>query len=135
MSVRSVFGPVEFSILWDGDLADMPGWRLASHAASEHIPGSPHTDTFLMGTGVLVRQFSILCPTKTHYWNLLQMVQHTGELLVPAAMNELPFPEELWFGSLMCRIPAVTLMDMGDVRVWNDGAVRAAPTFQRDGLA
>jgi hypothetical protein len=125
---------VEFSILWDGDLASMPGWEQPSQSAGYHIPGSDTNIIFLMGMGELRRSFRVLCPSKTAYAHLAGLQQYEGTLRVPAVMNELDIATEVdYSGQLVADIPDVVLEGLGGVRVYTDGTVEATAAFWRGG--
>lgn len=127
-------GFVEFSILWDGDLANMPGWDQANQSAGYHVPGSNTNIVFLMGQGALTRAFSVLCPTKKAYAQLAALQQYEGTLRVAAAMNELDVAVERDFsGDLVADIPNVVLLELTRARVWIDGAIEAQASFWRSG--
>jgi hypothetical protein len=135
---HSAFGDVEFNILWDGDLANMPGWEQESFASTVHIPGSNRNVTFLLGNGPYTRTFEVLCDTQSHYTNL-KLMRHTEAILrVPAAMNDLDDTgvEEInYFGSAYAEISDVLLVGLSAARVWVDGQRSAFATFQRDEVA
>jgi hypothetical protein len=125
---------VEFAILWDGDLASMPGWEQPSQSAGYHIPGSDTNIIFLMGMGELRRSFRVLCPSKTAYAHLAGLQQYEGTLRVPAVMNELDIATEVdYSGQLVADIPDVVLEGLGGVRVYTDGTVEASAAFWRGG--
>jgi hypothetical protein len=125
---------VEFAILWDGDLASMPGWEQPSQSAGYHIPGSDTNIIFLMGMGELRRSFRVLCPSKTAYAHLAGLQQYEGTLRVPAVMNELDIATEVdYSGQLVADIPDVVLEGLGGVRVYTDGTVEATAAFWRGG--
>lgn len=123
---------VEFSILWDGDLANMPGWSQSAQTAEYHIPGSDTNILFLLGKGPLTRGFTVLCETKADYARLAALQQVQGTLRVPAAMNELDIATERDIsGDVVADIPSVVLLSLTDPRVWVDGAVQALAAFWR----
>lgn len=125
---------VEFSILWDGDIASMPGWDQMNQSAPNHIPGSNTNIVFLMGHGALTRSFSVLCPTRKAYAQLAALQQYEGTLRVPALMNELDIATEVdYSGQLVADIPSVVLLELTYARVWTDGAVSAQAMFWRGG--
>jgi len=125
---------VEFAILWDGNLADMPGWDQANKSSSSPIPGGNRNLIFLMGLGELTRSFRVLCPTKTAYAQLARLQQAQGTLRVPAAMNELDIATEVdYSGTVVADIPDVVLLALTGARVWTDGAVEAQAAFWREG--
>lgn len=130
--IRSMaaFGLAEIRILWDGGLANMPGWEQQSYTNSVHIPGSNITETFLLGVGDLTRTFTVECETPQHYRNLQALVQAEATLRVPAAMNELAAREVDYFGQLYAEIDDVVLLGLSAVSVWADGSVSCAATFQ-----
>jgi hypothetical protein len=125
---------VEFAILWDGDLASMPGWEQLSQSAGYHVPGSDTNIIFLMGMGELRRSFRVLCPSKTAYTHLCGLQQYEGTLRVPATMNELDIATEVdYSGQLVADIPDVVLDGLSGVRVYTDGTVEATAAFWRGG--
>ena len=129
-----VGGFVEFSILWDGAIASMPGWDQANQDAENHIPGSNRNIVFLMGHGALSRSFSVLCPTRKAYAQLAALQQYQGTLRVPALMNELDIATEVdYSGQLVADIPNVVLRSLTGAQVWTDGAVSAQALFWREG--
>ena len=125
---------VAFSILWDGDPANMPGWEQPSHYAVHHIPGSDRNIVQLLGNGPLSRTFRVLCEDRGAYADLCAHKQTQGSLRVPARMNEVDAAvvRDL-HGDLVADIPEVVLLEVTGVRVWVDGAIEAAATFWRSG--
>jgi hypothetical protein len=124
----------EFAILWDGDLATMPGWEQPSQTAGYHIPGSDTNVIFLMGMGELRRSFRVLCSSKAAYAVLAGLQQYEGTLRVPAAMNELDIATEASYsGQIVADIPDVVLEGLSGVRVGVDGTVEATAAFWRAG--
>lgn len=133
----SAFGLAEFRILWSGDNASMSGWERESYVASNHIPGSNRTDTFLLGHGPWQRSFTVLCETQSHYRNLQAMLHTEATLRVPARMNDMDdadVAEVVYFGDVFAEIPDVTLLALSGPQKWVDGAVSVACTFQRDNV-
>jgi hypothetical protein len=127
---------VEFSILWDGNIADMPGWSQANQSSGYHIPGSNTHIVFLMGHGALNRSFTVLCPSRKAYAELAALQQYQGTLRVPALMNELDIATEVdYSGQLVADIPDVVLLDLTGTRVYPDGCVSAQASFWREGRA
>jgi hypothetical protein len=125
---------VEFSILWDGDIAAMPGWDQPAQAATQHVPGGNVNIVSLMGLGELNRSFKVLCPSKSDYNALARLQQVQGTLRVPAQMNELDIATETnYFGQLVADIPDVVLLGLTSVQVWTDGCVSAQAAFWREG--
>lgn len=125
---------VEFSIIWDGDIATMPGWDQQGQAARYHVPGGDLNIIQLLGNGELTRAFTVLCPSKAAFAQLAALQQTEGTLRVPAAMNELDIATETnYFGQLVADIPDVVLTDLTGVRVWTDGCVSAQASFWREG--
>lgn len=125
---------VEFGILWDGDIASMPGWEQPNQSATHHVPGSNTNIIFLMGMGELRRSFRVLCKSKAAYAHLAALQQSTGTLRVPAAMNELDVATEVNVsGTLVADIPSVVLEGLSGVRVSVDGAVEVSASFWRSG--
>ena len=129
----SSFGSASFAILWDGDLASMPGWEQAEYVNTIHVPGSDINDTHLMGSGPLTRAFRVLCADRVAYEALHALKRAEGTLRVPAAMNELGIAVEVdYFGDVYAEISDVVLLGLSNVRVWTDGAVEVTAQFQRD---
>jgi len=125
---------VEFSILWDGDVASMPGWSQTAQTAEFHVPGSNTNIIQLLGMGPLSRAFSVLCESRAVYADLCALLQQSHTLRVPAAMNELDIAVEAdYAGDIVADIPAVVLTSLTSVQVWNDGAVSALAMFWRAG--
>lgn len=123
-----------FAILWDGDLATMPGWDQAPQSAQTHIPGSNTNIIFLMGLGPLTRSFTVLCPDHATFAVLAGLQQYEGTLRVPAAMNELDVATVVdASGTLVADIPSVVLDSLTSVRVGVDGTVQALAAFWRSG--
>ena len=129
-----VGGFVEFSILWDGELAAMPGWDQATQSAAYHVPGGDRNILCLLGHGELRRSFTVLCADKTAYAQLAALQQYQGTLRVPAAMNELDIATEVDYGgTIVADIPGVVLESLTGARVWTDGCVSALASFWREG--
>lgn len=127
---------VSFAIVWDGDIAAMPGWDQVNQTAQNHIPGSDTNIFFLLGLGPLTRSFTVLCPDKTTYAYLAALQQTQGTLRVPAAMNELDIATEVdESGTLVADISDVVLDSLTGVQVWTDGCVTAQASFWREGRA
>lgn len=125
---------VEFAILWNGDIASMPGWEQPAQDATYHVPGGNINIIFLLGLGELQRTFTVLCPTKTAYAQLCALQQYEGTLRVPAAMNELDVAVETdYSGQLVADIPDVVLRSLTGVQNWTDGCVSAQALFWRAG--
>lgn len=123
---------VEFAILWDGDVGDMPGWEQQGQSAVNHVPGGNINIIFLMGLGELSRSFRVLCPSKAAFAQLAALQQYQGTLRVPAAMNELDVATEVdYSGSLVADIPDVVLLGLSGTRVYVDGCVEATAAFWR----
>lgn len=123
---------VEFSILWDGDPASMPGWDQPNFAAEFHMPGSNVNVIQLLGLGPLTRSFTVLCENATAYEYLAGLQQTTGTLRVPAAMNRLKVATEVdYFGAMVADIPDVTLTGLTGELDWTDGPVTALASFWR----
>jgi hypothetical protein len=134
--MSTAFGDAEFRILWDGNVASMPGWERQSYTSSQHIPGSSRTDTFLLGFGPYMRSFTVLCDTESHYQNLEAMQQTEATLRVWAEMHRLAGAEQVvYFGKVYAEIPDVLLVGLSTPDYWTDGSVSCLASFEWEGPA
>lgn len=123
---------VAFAILWDGDVASMPGWDQKNFTADLHFPGSDTNVQQQLGRGPLTRSFQVMCASQSDFDDLAELQQTKGTLRVPSAMNDLGVAVEVDVsGRIFADIPSVLLQDLTGVQVWTDGCVSASAFFWR----
>ncbi len=129
--------PVEFRILWEGgsDSTELPTWSQQSYTVDNHLPGSDITETDSLGMGPYQRSFRVMCADKYEFYKLRLAQQATGQLRVPAAMNDLvdlDVVEEMFDDDLYATIQNVYFESLTDTRIAVDGPCYGTATFKKD---
>lgn len=104
------FADIPLRVLSPGRGAQIAdGWSRASHVASEHVPGSNRTITFVLGSGPYEAEWRIEC-LADDYAALAEAVQTTATLVLPHGTQNAPGTVVDEFGDLYDHIAGVTLL-------------------------